>query len=88
MVETAVINAAGRVITPDHLPPAPPATRDDGKDLASLLRLPFHQSVAEWEKQLIVNALRRANGNKAEAARALGMHRRLLYEKLKQFEIE
>jgi two-component system NtrC family response regulator len=40
--------------------------------------------VEELEQILIHRALAAANGNKAEAARALGMHRRLLYEKLEK----
>ncbi|MGB8885942.1 MAG: sigma-54 dependent transcriptional regulator [Candidatus Korobacteraceae bacterium] len=88
MIETAVVNAGGRVITADHLRPAYPASDNNVGNLSSLLGLPFHQSVAEWEKRLIMTALQQANGNKAEAARKLGMHRRLLYEKLKQFGLE
>jgi two-component system, NtrC family, response regulator len=34
------------------------------------------------ERLLIDRALEAANGNKAEAARRLGIHRRLLYEML------
>ena len=47
-----------------------------------LLNLPYRKSVLEWERLLINRALKRAGGNKAEAARLLGIHRRLLYEKL------
>jgi two-component system response regulator AtoC len=88
MIETAVVNAGGRVVSGDHLRPiSRPGDNSDG-NLFSLLGLPFHQSVAEWEKRLINNALQQTGGNKAEAARRLGMHRRLLYEKLKQLGLE
>jgi two-component system response regulator AtoC len=56
--------------------------------LSSLLGLPFHDSVAEWEKRLTLNALRQADGNRTEAAHRLGMHRRLLYDKLTQIGLE
>jgi len=55
----------------------------DAGDLTHLLRLPFHESVTAWEKKLIETALAESGGNKADAARRLGIQRRLLYEKLK-----
>jgi DNA-binding NtrC family response regulator len=51
-------------------------------EFEKLLHLPFRESVQAWERLLIDRALEAANGNKAEAARKLGIHRRLLYEKL------
>lgn len=50
-------------------------------------RMPFHESVARWEKHLIEAAMQESGGNKAEAARLLGVQRRLLYEKLQQFDL-
>jgi len=47
-----------------------------------LLELPYRESIQAWEHLLIERALKAAGGNKAEAARILGVHRRLLYEKL------
>ena len=47
--------------------------------------LPFHAAVGEWERHLIERAMLQAGNNKAEAARLLGIQRRLLYEKLLQF---
>lgn len=88
MIEVAVVNARGRVITSDDLQPTSQQTSDSDGDLSSLFGLPFHDSVAEWEKRLILNALKHADGNRTEAARRLGMHRRLLYDKLKQLGLE
>jgi DNA-binding NtrC family response regulator len=53
-------------------------------DVEAVGRLPFHEAVARWERYLIQQALREAEGNKSDAARRLGVHRRLLYEKLAQ----
>jgi transcriptional regulator of acetoin/glycerol metabolism len=53
--------------------------------IEELTALPLHDSVAEWERFRIRKALTDSAGNKAEAARRLGIHRRLLYEKLKAF---
>jgi two-component system response regulator AtoC len=44
--------------------------------------MPFREAVESWERHLIKQALEASHGNKSDAARKLGMHRRLLYEKL------
>jgi DNA-binding NtrC family response regulator len=53
----------------------------------TLVRLPLHESVAEWEKYRISKALDESNGNKTQAARRLNVHRRLLYEKMRKLGI-
>jgi two-component system NtrC family response regulator len=40
------------------------------------------------EKQLLQRALRKAHGNRAEAARLLNIHRQLLYAKLKEHDLD
>lgn len=40
------------------------------------------------EKQRVTEALRQASGNKALAAKLLGIHRSTLYEKLKKYQLE
>jgi len=47
----------------------------------------FHASVSNTEKELILNALARANGNKAKAARLLNMQRSVLYKKMSRLNI-
>ena len=42
---------------------------------------------ARAEKEAILDALKRANDNKAEAARILGIHRTHLYKKMKKYDI-
>lgn len=84
IVERSVIRAGGRVITADLLliDESAIATTPKENELEALLHLPFRESVRAWERLLVDRALKAANGNKAEAARTLGIHRRLLYEKL------
>ncbi len=48
--------------------------------------LPF--AVERLERMLIAHALTRAQGNRAEAARLLGIHRQLLYRKIAQYGLE
>jgi DNA-binding NtrC family response regulator len=45
-------------------------------------------AVKSLERTMILRALEACAGNRAEAARRLGIHRQLLYKKLKQFGLE
>jgi DNA-binding NtrC family response regulator len=49
-----------------------------------LSELDFHSAVNRFEKLLLAKALKKAHGNRAEAARLLNIHRQLLYAKLKE----
>jgi two-component system response regulator AtoC len=88
MIETGVLNAGGRVLTAEHLRMNLASSTDGEGDLSTLLSLPFHESVSEWEKRLITTAMQKSDGNKTQAAGKLNINRRLLYEKLKQHGLE
>lgn len=89
MIERAAVTSGGEVILPqhlfgdDHATAAVAAQNSDGK----LFELPFHTAVAALERELIKRALDAANGNRAEAARLLGINRRLLYSKMEEHQI-
>jgi two-component system NtrC family response regulator len=53
----------------------------------SLLDLPFKEAVASLERELIRRALQASGDNRTEAARRLGINRRLLYSKLEEHSI-
>jgi DNA-binding NtrC family response regulator len=88
LIERAAVKASGRAITAEQIQeeltraktPAPGIF-----DVQAATGLPFHEAVGSWERHLIEQALKAAHGNKSDAARRLGIHRRLLYEKLTQF---
>ncbi len=84
IVERAVLRAGGRAITTELIKVEEEQTQgtEQQDEWQRLLQLPFRESVQAWERLLIDRALKQANGNKAEAARLLGVHRRLLYEKM------
>ncbi len=48
----------------------------------------FQESVSDTEKNLILDALARANGNKAKAARLLNIQRSVLYKKMARLKID
>jgi two-component system response regulator AtoC len=91
MIERAVVTAgpATNVLTPAHLfSEKSPASSDEKQINLSFLDLPFKEAVASLEQELIRRALNAAEGNRAEAARRLGINRRLLYSKLEEHGIE
>jgi two-component system NtrC family response regulator len=55
---------------------------------ADLLNADLPTATARLERILIERAMAQSAGNRAEAARRLGIHRQLLYRKLKQFDLE
>ena len=44
-------------------------------------------SFVDAERETLIEALRRSDGNKAKAARLLGIHRATIYAKIKQFSL-
>lgn len=65
--------------------PGRPPARRAGRGTA-LKQATFRQAVADAERQAIASALAASGGNKARAARMLGMSRSQFYEKLKKLE--
>jgi DNA-binding NtrC family response regulator len=90
LIERAAVQGGGRTITADLIQGE--LAKEKGAlpgefDAQTAAGLPFHEAVASWERHLIEQALKASHGNKSDAARRLGIHRRLLYEKLGQFKI-
>jgi DNA-binding NtrC family response regulator len=48
----------------------------------------FKDQVSALERQLIAEALERAGGNRTQAAKELGIYRRLLYDKIKEYGLD
>ncbi len=85
VIERAVILLRGESITPGELPlsmqqaqDSPPVVDFSGSDY----------TLADMEKQLILQVLEDTGGNKSETARRLGVTRRTLQLKLKKYEEE
>jgi len=87
LIERAAVKAGGRAITADLIQEELAREKSAAPgifDVQAAESMPFHEAVATWERHLIEQALQVSNGNKSDAARKLGVHRRLLYEKLTQ----
>lgn len=86
LINKLAVQAAGRPITAEAARPFLVSREVEVEtDWERWQALPFHESVARWERHLIARALQQTSGNKSEAAKRLGIQRRLLYEKLQQF---
>ncbi len=87
-VERAVVLSRGGVITSQHLVMSTVAEKKF-VDIRQKIqkRVPMKEIVAEVERQLILEALEQAQGNRSQAAKILGIYRRLLYAKMKEHGI-
>ncbi len=90
LIQRAVVVAQGPLITLEDLPGLTPGSgkAGDAPRLRELLELPLEEATRALERMLITRALTQSHGNKAEAARLLGIHRTALYTKLKQLGLE
>ena len=79
-IEHALVLCDDPVLGPRHLPRE---IRTPGLAPAAGAAAPV--SFVDAERATLVEALRRAAGNKAQAARLLGIHRTTIYAKLQQF---
>ncbi|MEA2658895.1 MAG: hypothetical protein QOF64_1491 [Candidatus Binatota bacterium] len=83
VIERAVVLADGPELTVHHLPArvvgAQPAVVSDEAS--------YHDSINSYRRELIVRALADAQGNRAAAAKALGLHRTHLMKLLKALRI-
>ena len=85
-VEQMVVLARGDRLTVRDIPVA----IRSGADLTkiSVVRPGVTMTVEEAERQLIVQALKETSGNRTKAADKIGMSRRTLHRKLKQYRLE
>jgi DNA-binding NtrC family response regulator len=87
-IEHAVVMARGEKVTPRDLPPWLRNAPAPGAAKEPPLLAQQGLTVAEAEKQLIIRALKDTGGNRTLAAKKLGMSRRTLHRKLKEYHLE
>lgn len=84
IIERASVLAPGETITPSDLPADLSDTLDKEGILESYI---LADAVAHTEKEIVLKALSRVKGKRTEAAHLLGISRKNLWEKMKQYEI-
>jgi DNA-binding NtrC family response regulator len=83
VIERAVVLGDGPLLTAHHLP-----VRVLGAQPANIPKeLSYHDAINSYRRELIVRALADTQGNRAAAAKALGMHRTHLMKLLKALQI-
>ncbi|MCP5279413.1 MAG: sigma-54-dependent Fis family transcriptional regulator [Thiobacillus sp.] len=92
-LEYALVHAEGDVLLPRHLPPEvrqAAVARPTAETVPGLVQRYYRPPAdrVEDEKTLLATALRESAGNRAAAARRLGMSRTTLWKKLKQYGLE
>jgi two-component system response regulator AtoC len=91
-VHRAIILARVSVITSQHIVfTGAPGKRDDLDGHISekvAMGVPLKDIVAEAERQAIEVALDQARGNRSQAAKQLGIYGRLLYAKIKEYDLD
>jgi two-component system, NtrC family, response regulator AtoC len=84
VIARAIVLAPGEIITPDSIRiSSRSASAGDWLDQVPV-RDGYWPNIRKLENHLVKTALEQAKGNKAEAARILGVQRRLLYEKMSE----
>jgi two-component system NtrC family response regulator len=85
MIERACVTVRGATIEKSDVSMllSPPADID--VPTANLLQLPLPEAISALERAMIRRALHESQNNRTEAARRLGIHRQLLYAKLKEY---
>jgi Nif-specific regulatory protein len=83
-IERAVVVCDGSVIHAHHLPPTLQTAEATGTGTAR----PFLAAVAAYEKDLILDALKTACGNRAKAARLLETTERIVRYKIRKYGID
>lgn len=81
-LESAVVMSSSSIITLDDLPPS----ISIGSEIPSL-HIPLGVTMAEAEKQVILQTLNTQNGNKSKTAEVLGIGRKTLHRKLDEYGV-
>ena len=82
-MESAVVMTSGKIITLDDLPPS----IRSGEEVQSI-HIPVGVTMAEAEKQVILQTLSAQNGNKSKTAEVLDIGRKTLHRKLDEYGMD
>ncbi|HVQ74241.1 MAG TPA: sigma-54 dependent transcriptional regulator [Candidatus Binatia bacterium] len=84
VIERAIVLGSGPMITPDDLP----RRLADSEPRRAAESLSYREALARARRALIIKALARTEGNRAAAARALGLHKTHLFKLMKALGID
>ncbi|MGD8685398.1 MAG: helix-turn-helix domain-containing protein, partial [Syntrophobacterales bacterium] len=81
IIEHAFVLCPGGMIQAHHLP-------DELQPKTSIPQSETLDLLGEYEKELILNALRRNQWNRLQAAKELGIHKTTLFRKIRKLDID
>jgi DNA-binding NtrC family response regulator len=84
VIERAIVLGSGSRVSVEDLP----NRITHGKSMPIAGNLSYREGVNEARKQLILNVLSRTNGNRAAAAKVLGLEAKYLLKLMKSLRIE
>lgn len=82
-IESAVVMTSGPLITLDDLPPTIRSS-----DESPVISIPVGYTMADAEREILLQTLSSLNGNKSKTAEVLGIGRKTLHRKLDEWGIE
>ena len=82
-IESAVVMARGSTIELRDLPPAVRSARD-----APAVRIPLGSTLDHGEREMIRATLNHQHGNKSRTAETLGISRKTLHRKMREYQLE
>jgi len=85
VIERAVILTRGDLISPSDLPENININKDENENAKTSIE--YGQTLKDVEKQMILRTLDEKNGNRTRTAEILGISRRTLQIKLKEYGI-
>jgi Nif-specific regulatory protein len=83
-MERAILICEGEAIKAHHLPP----TLQTAESSDTQVKLTFNQAVEAVEKELIIETLKKTNGNRTKAAEELDLTQRIINYKIDKYGIE
>lgn len=88
----AIVVSHGQIILKEHLPQniTGNKTKEDTSKIINVEDdgvVPLNDLIARVEKDMIIKALKSTNGNKSKAARLLGISRKSLFNKIRDYNI-
>jgi len=93
-IARGVIITSAPLIMMDHLSPELAQKAEEKTSITAIAQkgsgntvVPLPEAIAEIEKEMIVRAIKKANGNKTKAAKMLGISRKSLFNKIRGYKI-
>ncbi len=88
VIQRAIVMAQGSLISSEHIPELQTQSKPTSEDYFSEKNLSLKDALHDLEKNMIIRALEKTNGNRTKAAELLGINRRLLFTKMNQYNID